>query len=718
MLNSNTQPPNATYAHFLKRIHIYISKKKFITSKKYSIASLNKILLHCTESEIISFDFFDTLVHRIVAPPDRVKLKTAEYASIQLKQLGYDITAEEFNKIRNREETKLRDNNFYKKGKDRETDIFSIIEQTLVNITEKKINSLILKIIDYEVMNEINHLYLNDEVKNILKALKNKGKKIIICSDMYLSEEHIKQIVNNLGILNYVDKFYVSATKKITKGSDRLFQFILQDINLSPKKFLHVGDNFISDYLSPRKLGIKAIHYHNREILKKYKKINRSLEQINYTKKLINKKFINNFISLKDYKKDDYQEISRHISPVLALFAYQTLLDMYLRGIRTIFFFAREGILLKKIFNEILDNVLLFQSEKHTFKLEVLYISRLSSSCAIYTGIKNIDSLIETIQYATGSLSINSLLQTYGLSTTHFSENALKKVEPYFYNSNKDNLITLLTYTSFGEEFEKLLKNKKDLIKQYLSEQGVLNKGKIGLVDLGWGGTIQKNISHFLPEYPFTEFFGYYFGTNSSIFDKNSRAWDRSTFFPGYIISYQDDYKIEKFNATVSFIESICGYDAIGTTIGYKSNPDGTITPLLENNIKKNSYNLYFQKNIADNLHRNIKEFSQLFNIASIPIEKLKSYSTQQFLEFIFKPKRINLKKIQDFKFNNNWSNLENSLITPIKFSDIFKPVTLLNKIRNSPWRYGTIAAAPIPFLLAIYNLGYYCLRVYRYLVR
>ncbi len=634
-------------------------------------------------------------------------MKTAEYASIQLKQLGYYISAEKFNEIRSREEKKIRDNNFHKEGKDREADIFSIIEQTLLNITEKKINSLILKIIDYEVMNEINHLYLNSAVKKTMQALRNKGKKIILCSDMYLLEEHIKQIANNLGILSYIDKFYVSATKKITKGSGRLFQFILQDLNLSPKKILHVGDNFISDYLSPRKLGIKALYYHNREILKNYKKIHQSLEQINYTKKAINKKLINNFISLKDYKKDDYQEISRLISPVLALFAYQALLDMYSRGVRKIFFFAREGILLKKIFNEILDNVLLFQSEKDTFKLEVLYISRLSSSCAIYTGIKNIDTLIETLQVA-GSLSINSLLKTYGLSTKHFSEDALKKVEPYFYHVGKDNLITLLTYTSFGKEFEQLLKNKRGLIKQYLSEQGVLSKEKIGLVDLGWGGTIQKNISHFLPEYPSTEFFGYYFGTNSSICDKNALAWDRSTFFPGYIISYQDDYKIGKFSAAVPFIESICGYDAIGTTIGYQSNPDGTITPLLENNIKKNSYNTYFQKNIADNLHYDVKEFSQLFNIASIPIEKLKNYSTQQFLQFIFKPKNINLKKIQGFKFNNNWSNLENSLITSIKFSDIFKPITLLNKIRNSPWRYGTIAAAPIPFLLAIYNLGYY----------
>ncbi|MCZ6913508.1 MAG: hypothetical protein O7C59_02760, partial [Rickettsia endosymbiont of Ixodes persulcatus] len=390
--------------------------------------------------------------------------------------------------------------------------------------------------------------------------------------------------------LEYIDKFYVSSTESITKRSGRLFQFILQALALPAKKILHIGDDFMSDFFTPKQLGIKSLYYYNKNVLKNYKKIYQAIKKIKYKRKTINHKFINNFISQKNHIKDDYAKISHHISPVLATFSYQTLLDMYSKGIRKIFFFAREGILLQKIFNQTLDNVLLFQSKKHEFKLKVLYISRLSSSCAIYKDIKNIDLLIETTQQATGFLSIPNFIKTYGLSTSDFSNETLKIIESY-HSIDKNSFSKLMSYTSFGREFNQLIKEKRNLLEGYLAKNGILAEGKIGLVDLGWGGTIQKNISHFLPDYPSVKFFGYYFGTNNLIFDKSALAWDRSTFFPGCIVSYQNDYQSRKFNGAIPFLESLCGFDKIGTTIGYKSTLDGAIVPIFDCSIKKNSYN-------------------------------------------------------------------------------------------------------------------------------
>jgi predicted HAD superfamily hydrolase len=703
----------------LKKIYFLAKKIQLIIQRKtfhYKITSLNGILCYCDAYDIISFDFFDTLVHRIISPPDAIKVKTAEYACLKLRQLGCYLNAEHFNKIRNSTEKKLRDKSFYQDGKDRETDIIAIIEQTLSQILQKKLTSLTLEIIAYEVKNEINHLYLNKEIEMTMAKLKKKGKKIIVCSDMYLTEEHLREIAEHFGIASYIDRFYVSSTEKITKGSGRLYRFVLEDLAIDAKKLLHVGDNLFSDVISAENLDIKSLYYYNKAVLKQYKKLSGWLAPKKHHQKSADNSLIKHYIAQKEHPFDDYQEISHFIAPVLSVFAYQSLLDMHFLGVKKIFFLAREGLLLQKIFAEVFNKVLLFQELKTPFEFKVIYISRLTSACAIYNN-KNLNVLIKNCLYATGSLSILNFIYTFGLSLKDFSNETIELIEPYLNTIDKKTLMYLFNTTIFGTEIDRLFKKNIHYLKRYLSEQGVLSKGKVGIVDLGWGGTIQKNISHLLQDYPTTELFGYYLGTNSIITNKNIPNRERSTFFPGYIISYQNDYQAKKLNGAIPFLESVCGYDKIGTTIAYKENQEGLVVPLFENRKnmqKKNRFNCLFQERILNHLLNDTRKFSHLFNVAGLPLGPLKDYTTKKFLKFIYNPKMIDLKKLHKYQFNYNWSSrTANPLIKLIRFSDIFRPITLLRKIKNSPWRYGSIAIAPIPFLLTIYNLGHYFLHFY-----
>ncbi len=141
------------------------------------------------------------------------------------------------------------------------------------------------------------------------------------------------------------------------------------------------------------------------------------------------------------------------------------------------------------------------------------------------------------------------------------------------------------------------------------------------------------------------------------------------------------------------------------------------ITPLFENkknDPKKNHFNCLFQERILNHLLIDTKEFSRLFNIAGLPLDTLKDYTTKRFMKFIYNPNMMNLKKLHQYQFDYNWSSQSTTpLINLITFSDIFRPITLLKKIQNSPWRYGSIALAPIPFLFTIYNLGHYFLHFF-----
>lgn len=73
---------------------------------------------------------------------------------------------------------------------------------------------------------------------------------------MYLNEEVILRILNKAG---YVEgELFLSSTYGKTKNSGALYDAILK--KFPHKKIVHIGDNYDSDYIIPRKKGIQSIH--------------------------------------------------------------------------------------------------------------------------------------------------------------------------------------------------------------------------------------------------------------------------------------------------------------------------------------------------------------------------------------------------------------------------------------------------------------------------
>ena len=54
---------------------------------------------------------------------------------------------------------------------------------------------------------------------------------------------------------------YVSSEYALTKRSGNLFKKVLELESVSPNEALHIGDNLISDYLMPKKCGMKSFLY-------------------------------------------------------------------------------------------------------------------------------------------------------------------------------------------------------------------------------------------------------------------------------------------------------------------------------------------------------------------------------------------------------------------------------------------------------------------------
>ncbi len=84
-----------------------------------------------------------------------------------------------------------------------------------------------------------------------------EGHRIIFASDMYLPASFIRERLQEYGIFHPGDRLYVSGELGITKGSGKLFQYILDREKLAPEQLVHCGDNPHSDAVVPAKMGIR-----------------------------------------------------------------------------------------------------------------------------------------------------------------------------------------------------------------------------------------------------------------------------------------------------------------------------------------------------------------------------------------------------------------------------------------------------------------------------
>jgi len=196
------------------------------------------VLAAIEKAEVVSFDIFDTLLVRPYVKP------TDLFYHIEKSQ-GADgfvqnrINAE--NNARRIEWEKGREDILY-------DNIYEQIDKKYIHLKEK------------ELQMERDTLRVNPEIKKYFDFAKNKKKRIIIVSDMYLPLSFLEEVLHKNGIIGY-EKFYLSSECKKTKSSSNLYRHIISELKINPQNIFHIGDNELSDYEIALKLGLKAYLY-------------------------------------------------------------------------------------------------------------------------------------------------------------------------------------------------------------------------------------------------------------------------------------------------------------------------------------------------------------------------------------------------------------------------------------------------------------------------
>lgn len=586
----------------------------------FEYRNLKKII---DQKQIVSFDMFDTLIKRYTKSPSDI----------------FDIVEYKYNKISNSEIEgfKLYRINAEKKAREkynREVTLTEIYNELNINNVDKNI----LKQIEEET--EIESCFPNEEMMIIYNYSKNKNKKIIIISDMYLSKKVLEQILKKNGIK--YDELLVSSDVKLTKSNGTIYKCINKLLGINKNEMIHIGDNYKSDYLMPKLCGIKSFLY---------KGINKSHDnkKIYYLNQMID--------SMIDTKnKDLYYEFGyKNLGPLV--YGFCEYLSKNIPKDKKIFFLAREG----KFIKECAD---LFNYHE---KNEYIYVSRKSISSSIIDKFENFQELCKS-QSITRSETMEMFLKRTGLlckkNIDLLEKNNIDKDSSFFDRINQDFM---------KQNFELLKENKElkenNMFQKYLKQLKFDSNSVI--VDIGWSGTMQDMIQKVLLETNVV-IEGYYFGVRKKRYNEHKH---------GYIYDQNREQEEIYSRSMNDFLEIVFAANH-GSTIGYKLNSiNNKIEPVLdENDISEN-----IMKKILM-IQAGAKRFITDYKRNKCFKYKMNSYEySYNFYQIGLNPDEKNIKLFNDF-FTYDQKRIE--LIGGKKISKyILHPKQFITDYIESGWK-------------------------------
>ena len=404
--------------------------------------------------EYVSFDIFDTLLKRDVPTPVDV---------FSIVENNFSIS--NYKKLRIAAEKRARSAS--SRG---EVTLKEIMDN--IPLDEKSY------CMESEILSEIELATPNQDIVDIYDYCV-KNKKVILISDMYLSREILLKLLQKIGVTGY-EKLYISNELNKTKANGELFNYVLQDNSIVGKKILHIGNSFKADYAKARMCGLKSFKLATQNVRtrKNYKVANGETDKRNYLLAFINNHTHKEY---SNYEKFGYE----CFGPLLYGFIKWLYYDMKHNGIEQVFFMARDGYVMRQVYHE-----LGYQKDIPDFYFEA---SRRSLRIPAYNRTMGFEDVLRELTVP-NKTNLVQIFDSLGLEADKYdkeiAEVGLDKTE----HLKRDLLASNEKFKKlFNVIYEDVMNNaatEADLLDQYLAQYDFSKKTAI--VDIGWGGSMQK----------------------------------------------------------------------------------------------------------------------------------------------------------------------------------------------------------------------------------
>ena len=512
-----------------------------------------------------SFDIFDTLISRRSAN-DKGVFVTMRETLRRKEECGFPhYFVDEFVNIRVRAQQVAHTLCDYPEIT--LSDIYAALAVDFPDFTQQQLRELQ----QLEESVEIEHCYPIPENIEQAMHLAEAGHRVLLISDMYLSKDVINQMLARADGRLCTLPLYLSSELKMRKSDGTLFRHVCSDQGIPPSSLTHVGDNFKSDCVMAKRLGMRYAFYQDSFLSKIEKSYFR--EEENFFLQLF--AGASKQTRLTGYNlKPTYRLGASFTGPMFYGFVHNVLKRAMKEGFTRLYFLARDGYLLKIIAEEIIacyhydiEIRYLYTSRQATYFASIFHLTP-SSFEWIFQRIKNAISfsvVAKRLRLEPEVLldyldpKMRQSLQDHGLE---------KGLTPGLINRLQNELLS-------NAPLKTAIENKacayRETVVAYFEQEGLLEEERVGLVDIGWRGTLQDAIFKILKsrkaDFKLTS---YYFAV--TFFSGHTSVDNRKV--PTFMFPSQKARKGPVFELLLQ-----CKH---GTTLNYRSTENGRFEPVIK----------------------------------------------------------------------------------------------------------------------------------------
>lgn len=603
-----------------------IYSEKFIDyTERVLQDSMDKNYKKQKAKKLYSFDVFDTLFTRKTATP------TGVFALVQ-QALNTDSSWSDISDHVKNNFYELRINaerlarfvcrgtafdKYNEKNKPREDVTFEEIYKVLTFsglLTEEQAE----RIMELEIQTEISSLVAIPRNIEFVKQLVNDGIRVIAVSDMYHSSTVIKRMLLSLDPVFENVTVYSSSELMLTKGSGNAYRRIREIENVRFEDWHHTGDNKRSDYEVPKSLGITAELYPIswRNDIENYV-LGSSYSDAHSQTLVADARNARAVYDLRD---------KAAIGADLGTFFLLPYVDFILnscisRGIKRLYFIARDGYVPKKIADILI--------EKRKLDITTKYVYGSRNAWRVFSENPAEIDIMTLISYSNFN-HIKSLVELANVFM--ITEEELLEYLPGYSEGDTISSSELYTITeklnvdmSFKSFISEKGKDKRELMLDYFRQELDLSDSNYAFVELDGSGLTVDIMSSVLYESldksePVKTFFYWAIGTNLT-----NKSHEFIAFFPSKI-------------ATGNIIECLCRAPHSQTT-GY-INEGGKIMPVFAENsegevLMAEGYGDYISGVLAAANVYNGTNSPNVINMVERAFEYITKYPDAEILAFL-----------------------------------------------------------------------------------
>jgi predicted HAD superfamily hydrolase len=499
---------------------------------------------YAKEVKVIGFDIFDTLLCRPLLDAESVKAIVGRCSGEEAGRLYRQHRFEAENLARE------------KKGSDVCLDEIHARMAELVPLPEEALADLRR----LEEAIEMASVGPREQCLALYRQALATGKPVLLLSDMFLPRSMVEAMLARHGIEGF-EALYLSNDVGLRKDSGQLYEHIFARYGIKPAEFLMVGDNERSDFQIPCDLGARSLYMLKPVeiarglprfggLIRKYEKSDLDAEA---TLGLVVRK---NFAGIANPGFDPHSLVDPTpynlgyslVGPLLAGFAQWLVRTSRKDGMQKLYFLSREGKLIKQVYD------FWTQGLADAAPSDYLVLSRRAVSVPTCTGLDDILEIAKT-NYCANTIE-NFLLERYGLTLAEKRWKELTRATGWKRSDTVEVAHKKIAYLvplleALIPEILENAKSERAGLLAYLAAGGLTPKGRYAVVDVGYGGTIQKYLNRILDG----NIHGYYMMTDERIGDV-VREFDiitRGCFLEQINLSqplpklYQYSFDLEKF---------------------------------------------------------------------------------------------------------------------------------------------------------------------------